>query len=150
MNAVDPWGLEATPDNWWNPYYWGKSDWAAFRTGLGEGAMAYIDGFIPFVDPFASNNMYDSCNSEIKDAYDLGEIIRDIDLSLLFAAGKEITIGKNLRIAPFGNRTKNILGQLPHIHQRVVNPATGETLPGQGIKWHRPWEKPLWLKGPKQ
>lgn len=54
-------------------------------------------------------------------------------------AGREIKFGKDLRIAPFGNRTGHPLGERPHYHRRVTGP-NGETLPGQGIGRHRPWE----------
>jgi large repetitive protein len=55
-------------------------------------------------------------------------------------SGAEIKIGGNFRVAPFGNRTNNKLGELPHYHRRVVG-SDGVTLPGQGIGRHRPWEK---------
>jgi hypothetical protein len=55
--------------------------------------------------------------------------------------GREITFGKNVRIAPFGNRTGHPLGELPHYHRRGLDPATGQTRPGQGVGRHRPWEK---------
>jgi RHS repeat-associated protein len=54
--------------------------------------------------------------------------------------GLEITFGRNLRIAPFGNRTGHPYGELPHYHRRITDP-TGQTVPGGGIGWHRPWEK---------
>lgn len=49
------------------------------------------------------------------------------------------------RIAPFGNRTGNQYGELPHYHRRVPHPnpkraAGGESAPGQGIGNHRPYE----------
>lgn len=45
------------------------------------------------------------------------------------------------RIAPFGNRTGNKYGELPHYHRRVPNPARpNDSLPGQGITRHRPWQ----------
>lgn len=53
--------------------------------------------------------------------------------------GYEISAGKNFRIAPFGNRTGHPLGRFPHYHRRVTDPK-GETMPGQGIGRHRPWE----------
>jgi RHS repeat-associated protein len=56
------------------------------------------------------------------------------------ALGPEISIGKNLRIAPLGNRTPNPTGQLPHYHRRIIGPD-GQTIPGGGIGWHRPWQK---------
>jgi hypothetical protein len=55
--------------------------------------------------------------------------------------GWEIKIGKNIRIAPGGNRTGHPLGRFPHYHRRVIDPATGKTRPGQGYSRHRPWEK---------
>ena len=58
----------------------------------------------------------------------------------LYAAGREITLGSNLRIAPFGNRTGNALGELPHYHRRGIDAVTNATKPGQGIGRHRPWE----------
>ena len=58
-----------------------------------------------------------------------------------YLIGPEIKIGKNLRLAPFGNRTKHSLGELPHYHRRVVGPD-GRTVPGGGIGRHRPWETP--------
>ena len=54
--------------------------------------------------------------------------------------GIEFTFSRNLRIAPFGNRTGHALGELPHYHRRVIDAVTGQTKPGQGIKRHRPWE----------
>ena len=65
----------------------------------------------------------------------------------LAGAGREITFGPSCRIpglkrvAPFGNRTGNEYGELPHYHRSVPDPARpGESLPGQGSKRHRPWE----------
>ncbi len=54
-------------------------------------------------------------------------------------SGSEYKFGPNLRIAPFGNRTGHPTGRYPHYHRRVVDGA-GETLPGQGIGRHRPWD----------
>jgi hypothetical protein len=54
-------------------------------------------------------------------------------------SGSEYKSGPNLRIAPFGNRTGHPTGRYPHYHRRVVYDA-GETLPGQGIGRHRPWD----------
>ncbi|MGL4854115.1 MAG: hypothetical protein ACRC37_02560 [Lentisphaeria bacterium] len=55
--------------------------------------------------------------------------------------GSEIASkSKNLRIAPFGNRTGNKLGRFPHYHRRGID-KSGNTRNGQGIGRHRPWEK---------
>lgn len=53
--------------------------------------------------------------------------------------GAEIAIG-GMRFAPLGNRTGNPNGGLPHYHRRTIDPATGQTAPGQGIGRHRPWD----------
>jgi hypothetical protein len=54
--------------------------------------------------------------------------------------GREIEIGNNCRIAPFGDRTGHPVGRFPHYHRRILGPG-GNTPPGGSIKWHRPWEK---------
>jgi len=54
-------------------------------------------------------------------------------------SGREIKIGNNVRIALLGNRTKHGIGKYPHYHRRVTNSA-GDTIKGQGIGRHRPWE----------
>ena len=54
-------------------------------------------------------------------------------------AGREIKLSDDVRVAPFGNRTGNPLGELPHYHRRGLD-THGETIPGQGIGRHRPWE----------
>jgi RHS repeat-associated protein len=57
-----------------------------------------------------------------------------------YATGYEFAIGRNFRIAPWGNRTGHPIGRFPHYHSRVIDPKTGLTKPGQGIGRHRPWE----------
>ena len=53
--------------------------------------------------------------------------------------GGEMAIGNNARIALFGNRTGNKYGRFPHYHRRVTD-STGNSLNGQGIGRHRPWQ----------
>jgi hypothetical protein len=60
--------------------------------------------------------------------------------SLGVQLGREITFGRNVRIAPVGNRTGHPLGELPHYHRRGIDAVSGNTVPGQGIGRHRPWE----------
>ena len=48
--------------------------------------------------------------------------------------------GKDFRVAPFGNRTGHKYGELPHYHRRGTD-SSGNTIPGQGIGRHRPWER---------
>lgn len=58
-----------------------------------------------------------------------------------YASGVEIAIGRNFRVAPFGNRTGHPTGRYPHYHRRGPhNPLTNETAAGQGIGRHRPWD----------
>jgi RHS repeat-associated protein len=55
--------------------------------------------------------------------------------------GREIGLPGGGRIAPFGNRTGHRYGRWPHYHRRIPDPqAPGNSLPGQGIGRHRPWE----------
>jgi RHS repeat-associated protein len=67
-----------------------------------------------------------------------------------YQTGREFNVGKNVRVAPFGNRTDHPLGKYPHYHRRgKLNPATGEPVKGQGKKRHRPAESkegdtPFW------
>jgi len=50
--------------------------------------------------------------------------------------GREISIGRNFRLAPFGNRTGHPAGRFSHYHRRSgPNPPDG-----QGIGRHRPWD----------
>ncbi len=54
--------------------------------------------------------------------------------------GFEIRIGKNIRIAPFGNRTGHEYGELHHYHRSGLPSPNGGSLTGQGFKRHRPWQ----------
>jgi uncharacterized protein RhaS with RHS repeats len=47
--------------------------------------------------------------------------------------------GKDLRVAPFGNRTGHPTGKFPHYHRRGMG-HDGSTIPGQGMGRHRPWD----------
>ena len=75
-------------------------------------------------------------------------------LRRLWKKGSEIPFGKDLRIAPFGNRTGNKYGQWPHYHRRDYyqeGKRVGQVRRDQGIDRHRPWEprdtdKTLWDK----
>jgi RHS repeat-associated protein len=69
----------------------------------------------------------------------LGTAAGAASLSESALSGREINLGPNARIAPFGNRTSHPTGELPHYHRRVTAP-NGKTLPGQGIGRHRPWD----------
>jgi len=55
-------------------------------------------------------------------------------------AGREIKLGKNLKIAPFGNRTGHPTGAWPHYHRRNKIPENRQVERDQGFKRHRPWD----------
>ncbi len=57
-----------------------------------------------------------------------------------FRTGGELSIGRNWRVAPWGNRTGSRLGRFPHYHRGGPKGPNGERAPGQGIGRHRPWE----------
>lgn len=71
--------------------------------------------------------------------------IRAVRTAQVGIKGREIYIGRNFRIAPIGNRAgPNVPRNAtrPHYHRRgPTDPATGRTVPGQGIGRHRPWDK---------
>jgi len=56
-----------------------------------------------------------------------------------YERGHEYELGPDFRIAPFGNRTGNPTGELPHYHLRRYD-AKGRVRKGQGLKRHRPWD----------
>ena len=64
-----------------------------------------------------------------------------------FRYGRELKIGRNFRLAPFGNRNPNIsgfvphkYGRWPHYHRRGRLRPNGHPRAGQGIRRHRPFE----------
>jgi RHS repeat-associated protein len=125
----------------------------------GTNTYSYVDGSVlTDTDPLGliDNCMFKgNCPAPIKPLTpsqeaeankELGYLYREVTFIAAFAptfraciTGAEIVFGRT-RIAPFGNRTGNRLGELPHYHRRGVDPATGETIPGQSPSRHRPWE----------
>ena len=91
------------------------------------------------------NGSVDKCSR----AYSGGQRAGDIwglaftasDLYKAYQLGWELSIGKNIRLAPFGNRSGHLTGRFPHYHRRSIDSDTGETKPGQGIGRHRPWDQ---------
>jgi RHS repeat-associated protein len=98
LNGIDPSGLW----NIWNPATYGVANgagstiydsldifgesaaWGGFglKTSL-QGAAAFIDGIIPFADPFARMGAYDPCDKAFQASRKVGEWTRDIELMLL-------------------------------------------------------------------
>lgn len=107
-------------------------------SGFGDGVSFGITKLIRRVEGI--DNIVDECSSTYGAAH-LAGVLWGVATNLEgYATGYEIRLGKNLRIAPWGNRTDNPNGELPHYHRRTVEPD-GSVPPDGGIKWHRPWEK---------
>lgn len=116
----------------------------------GQGLGAYVDGLIPFVNPLAAADVYNPDEVGMASMEVVGEAVATVagtggaasKAHKAFKAGREIKIGKNLRIAPWGNRTGHKYGRYPHYHRRGRPGPDGNPPPGQGIGRHRPWEPP--------
>ena len=60
-----------------------------------------------------------------------------------FQRGIEFRLGKNFKIAPFGNRAGHPTGKWPHYHRSKrykTGRHKGEVMRDQGQKRHRPWD----------
>jgi len=90
-------------------------------------------------DPYAWGNSWGKATASAEMSLAAAEITGGAVAA--YRAGTEISIGKNLRIAPFGNRTGHPTGRYPHYHRRAINSKTGETIEGGSMKRHRPWDK---------
>jgi RHS repeat-associated protein len=127
---------------WGDPtFYFSPESW----DDIGQASQAMLEGIIPFVDPFGDNGGYDKNDPMLSLSRELGDAARDIYLGKCALIGLEFSFGKNIRVAPFGNRTKpgqsfNWRRELPHYHRRGAPGSGGQTLPGQGIGRHRPWD----------
>jgi hypothetical protein len=111
VNTVDPLGLW----NVWNPATWGiggfegvdsvnpvgrSAEWNNYRAiDFSEGLYAGVDGAIPFWDPFADEGFYDECDEDLKISRKIGEYGRDVELTLLGAAGGIRGAGYSYRLA---------------------------------------------------
>lgn len=140
-------------DDWWtgyelpDGYYDNKVAWGwgdplpqglvDFSAGLGD--TLSFGATISVRELAGWNDVVDFGSSEYYGGVASGVTIHVIG----FRAGGELSIGKNWRFAPWGNRTGHPYGKFPHYHRRAVDPRTGETIPGGSIKRHRPWEPKL-------
>jgi len=142
INYIDPLGLWA----WGDPLPQGIVDFSAgFGDALTSGfGMAGLFGLPSLTEAARKglnvNGVVDPCSGSYKGGELAGYAWGIAFNAAGYATGYELTIGKNLRIAPWGNRTGNPYGELPHYHRRIIGPD-GSTIHGGGIRWHRPWEK---------
>jgi hypothetical protein len=136
VNFVDPLGLEM-----WLPGDSLPQEVVDFSAGLGDALLFGLG-------PWGREQMGIGGVNQCSDEYSHGEWA-GISLGLVtggglfqrgYKTGWELSIGKNLRLAPFGNRTRHPTGELPHYHRRVTDSVSGQTVPGQGIGRHRPWD----------
>jgi hypothetical protein len=96
INESDPLGLW----NLWNPATWGDANpngwsfvnsltpwhessgytWEGIKETSSEADAAFLDGFIPFADPFS--NLYNPCDKSLQWSKDIGGWTRDAELIL--------------------------------------------------------------------
>jgi RHS repeat-associated protein len=143
INLIDPSGLA-----WYDYFGWVED---LNDSALGQCIIGFGDavGGIPFTgynvaglvrDGLGVNDVVDFCSA----SYQLGQVAGVVHVTVLqyrgFTTGREFAVGKNFRIAPWGNRTGHPTGRFPHYHRRGLA-ANGQTKPGQGISRHRPWDR---------
>jgi len=127
VNYIDSNGLD-----WVN-------DAANFSAGFGDAIT--FDGTDWIREQWGGNKTVDKCSGYYT-AGGYGGYAWWLALNLAgYRSGMEFNVGKNFRIAPWGNRTTSQYGKYPHYHRRVPDPKRpGHGMEGQGIKQHRPWE----------
>lgn len=122
-------------------------------TGVGDGAFEAITLGIGDLNELRNivgiDGGVETCSTAYKAGFIGGNTVGGVaiggavakSMHKLYQAGREISIGKNFRLAPFGNRTGHEIGKYPHYHRRGIDLVTGQTRPGQEIGRHRPWER---------
>ncbi|HEX2050194.1 MAG TPA: RHS repeat-associated core domain-containing protein [Actinomycetota bacterium] len=121
-------------------YNWsGWDEVGNFAAGWGDAASFGITYWIR--DQMGTNDVIDTSSGWYKGGF-VGGVANVAAINVLgYVRGAEFWIGRNLRIAPWGNRTGHPVGRYPHYHRRITGPD-GKTVPGGSLKrWHRPWEK---------
>ena len=104
--------------------------------------IAGVTGFVEGVGVQMASNVIDGDPNTNFDDDLFGAGLKGALFSVIghgASTGDELSIGNNFRIAPFGNRTNNPYGSIPHYHQRKID-QLGEIIDGEGISKHRPWE----------
>ncbi|MCB0878949.1 MAG: RHS repeat protein [Thermoleophilia bacterium] len=129
-------------------------EWDPSWSGLGNGLYDTASGISNIVT-FGATGSYqrtasenwggraaDTCSFSYKVGEGAGFAAGLVTGSSEAMAGREYSFGlKRWRFAPWGNRTGHPTGRLPHYHRSVPDPANpGNSLPGQGIGRHRPWD----------
>ncbi|MBB5206478.1 RHS repeat-associated protein, partial [Inhella inkyongensis] len=132
ISGIDPYGLFdiTNPADWPTIPQGVVNACAGFGDGVSLGITAGIRGLM------GTNDAVDFSSPEYLGGLVAGAVVTTRG----YATGAELSIGRNFRIAPWGNRTGHPAGRYPHYHRRGTD-ANGNTLPGQGIGRHRPWDK---------
>lgn len=128
LNFTDPEGLfewgDPLPDELVNVC-------AGFGDGVSLGTTSLVRSFM------GTNDQVDVSSPEYLGGVVAGALVTGKG----YAAGAELSVGRNFRFAPWGNRTGHSTGKYPHYHRRGAPDTKGNTPPGQGIGRHRPWDK---------
>ena len=120
-------GYNSTSSQWYRTFH----DIGSGQSTLGHDIVNIASqSDLLSADPYTAGHAWGSLTVDVEVAVVTSEFIR----------GLEIKVGQNMRIAPLGNRTKKLVGQLPHYHRRIFG-ANGEVISGGSLRWHRPWEK---------
>ncbi len=115
----------------------------------GHALEAFADGVVPFGDPFAANGAYDEDELGLEYSRTIGEITRDVELTLAGSGGASRAIGpvKNwIRVGPSYSRTLN---------QRIAMSVRWGASPARGGRYVRQIGSPTlrvvnqWLRGLK-
>jgi hypothetical protein len=133
VSGIDPYGLFdiTNPADWPTLPQGLVNACAGFGDGVSLGATAGIRGMM------GTSDAVDFSSPEY-----LGGLVAGVALTTRgYATGAELSIGRNFRLAPWGNRTGHPTGRYPHYHRRGAPDANGNTPAGQGIGRHRPWDK---------
>ena len=116
----------------------GDGSFRAITLGIGDlNELRQIVGIDGGVDTSCSAYQWSKMGGQV-----VGTVALSGALYTSWSRGWEISIGRSVRIAPWGNRTGHPVGRYPHYHRRGgFLDSKGNTPPGQGIGRHRPWEK---------
>ena len=128
---LDDYGNPLLAWGWGDPLPQGVVDFAA-----GFGDTLSFGGTAAFRELWNGNRVVDFDSGEYYGGVASGVAVHVIG----FRRGAELSIGRNFRLAPWGNRTGYPTGRYPHYHRRAVDSKTGQTVPGGSIKRHRPWD----------
>jgi RHS repeat-associated protein len=105
-----------------------------FCSGLGDGASMGMTIFIR--EAMGTNGSVDATSPYYAVGLTSGALITTRG----YVTGAELSIGRNVRLAPWGNCTGHPTGRFPHYHRRGGVDANGNAAPGQVIGRHRPWD----------